>query len=175
MSWAGKRYKCLALHSGYPDITGRLCAERTKLPSRNLRCPSPSQPHAPLIYIGRSKHKKTSSSTPRPEAQLSKQVGKDHPNPSLGEGKRKLSCARTHEGSSCSTAQSYRSRLPTPVYCRVAPRMTGGQHRVMVARKIVGSAPTPFTTGEVAMHTRGKHRWHDDIPTGKPWKLLFPC
>jgi hypothetical protein len=65
--------------------------------SRDLGSPSPSQPHAPLIHIGRSKHKKASSSTPRPEAQLSKQVGKDHPNPSLGEGKRKLYCTRTQE------------------------------------------------------------------------------
>lgn len=83
--------------SGDPEITGRLCLERTKLPSRDLGCLSPSQPNIPLIHIGRSKHKEASSSTPRPEAQLSKQVGKDHPNPSLGEGKGELSCARTQE------------------------------------------------------------------------------
>lgn len=83
--------------SGDPEITGRLCLERTKLPSRDLGCLCPSQSNIPLIHIGRSKHKEASSSTPRPEAQLSKQVGKDHPNPSLGEGKGELSCARTQE------------------------------------------------------------------------------
>lgn len=39
--------------------------------------------HTPLIHVGRSKHKKPSTDTPGPEAQLGKQVGEDHPDPSL--------------------------------------------------------------------------------------------
>lgn len=101
----------LGLHSLDILILQRDCLEGPKFPSRDLGCPSPSQPHTPLIHIGRSKHKKASSSTPRPEAQLSKQVGKHHPNPSLGEGKRKLSCAKTQETATTMQSQHRSNRV----------------------------------------------------------------
>lgn len=44
-----------------------------------------SRAHAPLIHVGRSEHQQSTASAPGPEAQLSKQIGHDHPYPSLGD------------------------------------------------------------------------------------------
>lgn len=50
-------------------------------------------PHAPLIHVGRAEHEQTARQAPRPEAQLGKEVGDDHADPSLDDRRRASPCA----------------------------------------------------------------------------------
>lgn len=174
-------------------------------PSRDLRCLSPSQPHAPLIHIGRSKNKKASSSTPRPEAQLSKQVGKDHPNPSLGEGKRKLSHARTQETAalrcnpSTGTTELEHRQVESScdVPCCAVPCCAGislpgspctspqqgdstkSDRRPALSnggQEDIQQCPPHHLPLERRPYTQGANRdGNADTSTDKPWNLFSPC
>lgn len=44
-------------------------------------------PYAPLIHIGRAQYEQAALQAPRPEAQLGKEVGDDHPDPGLARRK----------------------------------------------------------------------------------------
>lgn len=60
------RRHCLREHS--PPTSGVLGT-----PRRSRRA------HAPLVHVGGPEHQQSASSAPRPEAQLSEEVGDDHP------------------------------------------------------------------------------------------------
>lgn len=62
--------------------------------------PRAGGPHSPLIHVGGSQHEEPTTDAPRPEAQLSKQIGEDHPYSSLDNTTEEItgSLAKEHTG-----------------------------------------------------------------------------
>ena len=58
-------------------------AQTTGVASGGAGSPPARGLHTPLVHVGGSKHKKPARGAARPEAQLSEEVGDDHPHPCL--------------------------------------------------------------------------------------------
>ena len=72
-----------------------------------------SKGHTPLIHVGRSKHEKSAGGAPGPEAQLSEEVGNDHPHARL-DRRRGTSSARGGGGGRACLHRGWGTCMPTP-------------------------------------------------------------